>query len=430
MLNQNQNIIIITAQSGTSSWTREYLNPSSWVRMFGEGLIGGYKEKMEALRRVDHGIAIWLKDLDYYVKRMRTAADASRYIDVAIYLDHLNKRLTAVKEATQEIKKLTEKDILPFELEHREELPVEGLFSEAGFWDDFKRGLVSRTLENEFRAARKMAVKKMIDKAATLVEEIKLYLKELGRTRAKGDIEGYLKVLFEIGLKQNKFKSEFIPVYNKYLKPLVDEVKSQQLKEREERKELEKELALKKEQEKPVPVSPPPSVSVPTSPAGKEPIRRIKHIDDLIKAEEEPAPTPGFITEPSKLGLEFGKSPLQPAPQLKEIPSPEPAGMETKPEGEIKPEDETKSKPARGRRPGKSSKPKKSEEIPEVKKSEVENLVIKNSHQKFVNELVKVAKQDDPYLISMMLLKYAEQIEDADLTSSLKLLAVAEGILG
>lgn len=51
------------------------------------------------------------------------------------------------------------------------------------------------------------------------------------------------------------------------------------------------------------------------------------------------------------------------------------------------------------------------------------------SHQNFYNELVKAASINDPYLLATMLVRYSSQIEDDDFDTSMKLLAIAEGIL-
>lgn len=51
------------------------------------------------------------------------------------------------------------------------------------------------------------------------------------------------------------------------------------------------------------------------------------------------------------------------------------------------------------------------------------------ANEDFYNELTKVASTNDPYLMATMLIRYSAQIEDTDLDTSLKLLAIAEGIL-
>lgn len=52
-----------------------------------------------------------------------------------------------------------------------------------------------------------------------------------------------------------------------------------------------------------------------------------------------------------------------------------------------------------------------------------------SSHQNFYNELVKASSVNDPYLLATMLVRYSSQIEDDDFDTSMKLLAIAEGIL-
>lgn len=60
----------------------------------------------------------------------------------------------------------------------------------------------------------------------------------------------------------------------------------------------------------------------------------------------------------------------------------------------------------------------------------MKNLLIKLNHTKFVDELNKAAVHNDPYLMAAMILKYSDQIDDVDPDSSLRLLAIAEGIVG
>lgn len=61
---------------------------------------------------------------------------------------------------------------------------------------------------------------------------------------------------------------------------------------------------------------------------------------------------------------------------------------------------------------------------------ELKRAMLRLQHARFVEELKKAATSfNNPYLLAAMLAKYSGQIDDGDLDASLKLIAVAEGIL-
>jgi len=374
-MKNNQDIIIITAD-GTSSWMRERFTPGSWVRMFSEGLIGSYKDKMEVLRRVDNGVAVWLKDLDGLVKEMKEASKNSRYIDVAIILSKIDKRLLAVREAGKEIKQLTDAEIAPFDLEHKKDLSNEKLFaddglsSEAGMFGDMKRRFVADRLETQVRAERKMAINSLVDKTQQLVNSIKEKYSDLGKARAKGDIKGYIDTLANISISQREFQQYFTPVYKKYLQPLVDRAQ-------EERRMLQEEN-LKKQETK-----------------------------EMVAKEFDKKPEEGILPEAKSPALNLNQTWQKPEQVSNWI-------LDKK----ETPVAQAPKKPASPRKP-KAPKP-----IPAAEEE------IKASNANFISELIKASSLNDPYILSNMLVRYAEKIEDIDLDKSLKLLAIAEGILG
>lgn len=403
MTNNQRDIIIITATSGTSSWIRETLSPSSWVRMFGESLIGGYKEKMNSLRHIDSGIAIWLKDLDGMVKEMRQAAKNSRYIDVAILLSKLDKRLTAVREAGKEIKQLTDEEILPFELEHKKELPGgqlfnadDGLSSEAGAFDDMKRRWVAQRLETQMREQRKIAINSLIDKASQLVNNIKDKYNDLGKARASGNIKAYVDTLASVAVAQREFQNDFTPIYRKYLHPLVERAQEERKKlQEEEAKKTEIKELVSKEFENPEKET----VIAPQTSKDLTPEQTWKNapgVSDWILNQKQPEkPVIPIVTEPA----------ITKAKKQKKSKAPE----EVKPIVESTPTATAVEQP---------------------KVAELNSIIFKNSNANFISELIKESRSDDPYILSAMLIKYAETIEEIDLEKSLKLLAIAEGILG
>lgn len=64
-----------------------------------------------------------------------------------------------------------------------------------------------------------------------------------------------------------------------------------------------------------------------------------------------------------------------------------------------------------------------------IQSQELKNAMIKLQHMRFVEELQKASSTYTPNVLAAMLAKYSEQIEDVDLEASLKLIAIAEGIL-
>lgn len=470
---QHQKDIIIITAAGKGTWLRERLTPSAWIRMFGEGMISGYKEKMEKLREVDDRIYDWLKDLDKIAKQMRKAAKAARYVDVAILLAQINKRLQEVKAAGKEVKTWTDEEVLPFELEHKEELPSEKLFAddediltaEAGL-TDLKRKWVARRLETEMRRQRKLAIKDLLEKTEKIVDFAQGHMSALSKARASGDIASYIRILNDISKAQTEFQNQFMPIYRKHLEPLVQKAMEEKNKleeaekvHQEEREELKQDVAkeVDKLHEKPedkLPDSEPLPVA-----------RRVRGPQDLLISQE-----PEVVSEPSKIP----PPPVKPPEGHKPGAFVGPGGHVSTYEPEkfvqpdlifdplrniklhdqptvINPEEllmkarqQAPTKKTRVRKPqaAKTPVPTAAAPVPApvaeapiekeplpIVNTELEIILLKTAHRKFMAELFKAADQNDPYLLAAMLLKYAEQIEDVDLEKSLQLTAIAEGIL-
>jgi hypothetical protein len=462
-----QDIIIITA-AGRKTWLREKLTPSAWIRMFGEGVMGGYKEKMEVLRRVDDAIFEWLKDLHKFSKEMRRAAKAARYIDVAILLSKINGRLQAVKDTAPSVKKLTEEETLPFELHHKEELPSGALFaddsddemvSQANFsnWmgkTDWGRNWIAKRLENQVRADRRKAVDELVTRTEQVVSNVQAKLEELSKARAAGNIGAYVSALNDISREQAAFKSFFEPIYKKNLEPLVQKaMEAKQEADKLEKQKAEEEADTKSLVEKTVkemnePKTPQhqsvqknvtnaPNVKLPDAP------RRVKGPGDLLKAPEgitAPDPiVPATVVDEPIIPPEGHKPEafVGPGQVVHDIPEPNPKAFQTAKPFEQSPIYE---------QPWEIDQETLKTNVPPVKKirkrappapegagatasSHIKNIILKTSHQDFVNELVKASNSDDPYLLASMLIRYAGMIEDDDLEKSLQLLAVAEGII-
>ncbi|HVI40976.1 MAG TPA: hypothetical protein VM577_09970 [Anaerovoracaceae bacterium] len=420
---QNKEDIIIITAAGKSTWLRERL-PGGWARGLGERLIGGYKEKMEILRGVDDRVYEWLSDFKQVVNQMRRAAEANRLVDVAILLHNLNTKLNNVKQISGEVKKLEDSDVAPFEKEHEGVLPEEDLFSvddngfvsEAGMWSDFKRRWVAKHLESKERRERSMAIRSLITTAETVADDVEKYLSEMSKARASGDIGAYVDVLNRVSKKQIEFKSKFVPVYNKYLAPVVNKVKEERkaFLDRANRDEAERLHKLHEEEKKapekipetvdntmrsPVPESEPSASSL--APTNKQhtgvPATESMSIPSVPATE----PSSGPVTNPTSSG---------PSTMIESHPPTELESVyKVNENGEVE-----------------ESGPRT---MPSAASTEVERIILKQNHIRFVEEMVKVASSDDPFIISAMLLKYAEEIEEVDLKKSLELLAIAEGII-
>lgn len=441
---QNQNEIIIITAAGGKTWLKERFMPSSWVRMFGEGLIGDYAKKMDTLRDVDDRIHEWTKDLGALTKEMRQALRGSRFIDVAILLGRLNKKLKNVHEAGKEVKKIEEGALRDFERKHDLNIPDDilgtesesGLTTEAGFLSDLKRKWIAKKFETAQKQKRTIALNSLVDRAERLAKSVRSHVNNLGTARASGDIGRYVDHLKQISLEQKEFQSMFVPIYNLYLKPVVDEA----IRERKDL-ELEKEEFLKKNKSEEearlaelglnVPAEEKPTEEKAVSEDEMGPVIRVKPpvgLGERIAPVELEAPEVGVESETLSEVL-----PVEHRPSAFSVHGP----SEHKPEAfqgiptKITPElalppvsiEEKKKRTSRKKAPPTTPA------VPTTADMEMNKIITKHNHAKFIMELVKASEQEDPYLLAAMLSKYAEQIEDEDLQKSLELLAISEGIL-
>lgn len=385
----NDEIVIITAiekeAAGTKTWLRERFTPGGLVRMFGEGLIKDYKQKMQILRAVDDKIHSWTDDFNSIIKNIDKAFASSRLVDLAELLKELNFRMSKVIIEGKAVERVTEEAIKEFEKQQN--------LKQAGLWSDLKREWVSRRFENEFRKARKLALKELIDFAKATVAEVNKTLNLMSKARASGNIGAYLDNLKNISKLQANFQLKFMPIYNKYLKNLVDEVEHTKKQQEEELKKQQL------EQEK---------VYSPTeSPAAPKSIQeKIITTPEVKKVEPEvvrisPDLNLGKQITPTEQEEEYKDDTIQMTPaELEEARKSTEEPEEQKTEEKIK----TKSKKA------------------------LSNFALQKQHINFLNSLAKAASEDLNEGIKL-LLSYSQKIEDQDLDSSLKLLAIAEGFL-
>lgn len=400
-MSKNNDIIIILARdSGT--WVREKFSPSGITRWFGEGLISDYKEKMKVLREVDDKIYDWSEDLDRIVKEMKRAIKANRLVDVAVLIGTLNRKLYNIKNEGAKVQEMAEEALMDFDLDRGSrghELPLpnlddlksqDGLVASAGVWSDFKRDWVNKRVENANRKARATALSEILKSAELTVKKVKEYVKKLGRARAEGNIGQYIVELKMIEEAQDNFREVFLPRFKEHLAPLVNRA-----------------LAKNKVEQKPTDLG---TLEAPAPVKPKLP-KTLVDLGPLDVAEEEAPKTipEGPITEAPKTEIPTTEDMIQPETKRSPLAAVGPEGAN---EEDEEPEALTRKKPL-------------------LETAALNEALLKLSHEKFLKELTKIADNtDDPYLMAAMIVHYAGKIEDRDLGTSLKLVSIAEGILG
>ncbi len=358
----------------TKTWLRERLTPSAWVRMMGEGLVGDYSAKMDILREVDDNIHEWTKDLDFIGSELDKALKASRIVDVGILLKDLNDRLRKVSIEGIRVEEVAEEALHQFDKEDQEYVFNKG----AGIIDDLKRRWVSNKLETSKRKLRGRALKSIIDFAKSIVKAVDSQLNLMSKARAGGDIGKYIDALHKIGELQKRFQEKFFPIYDEYLKDIVDESFAMSKKDIKEES---------KEDPSVVPINTP-TVEV-KSPA-EEPTL------DLLnrKLPNLEAPAKEVATEePQEIIIE------ETSPIVDE---------EKMPESVQGPLDEEKEE--------------------DTTKKALERMRLKEKHANFLNSLAKLAEVDHKEAVQFMF-SYAKKIAAQDPQTSWKLLAVAEGFV-
>lgn len=410
--------LIVLARKGV--WHKT--NPFSRLKRYlSEGLISDYAEKMDLLREVDDQISTWTDDLDSLVKGAERSLKNSRLVDLALYLNQINQRLVNVETAGKKLKEVSEKALNEFEKETELGIPLDGAFSaddglesSAGFLDNWKRQWLADKLRNKTHKERNFALKNLVNFSRNTVGRVQDVLEHLAKARHTGEIGEYIQELSKISELQQKFQATFQPVFKTYLKPLVDEVITKEQEQRELKNTVKEELDRK----------PDLGTLDPEVDTHRIPMEELKTPDLPIPQE------PVVQAPPPELGtLDFPEDhPTTSAKPTKEAPITQPSNSELFPE--LTPRQKSSPIP----------KIEKYEDTPVAEPTEYQKEIEEGmkaastilqlrAHRNFIVELVKAAKQDDPYLLANMLISYAGKIEDSNLSQSLKLVALAEGII-
>jgi hypothetical protein len=126
----NEIIIIKSADVGVGTWLKEKFTPSGIVRMFGEGFISEYSQKMSELRDIDNQIENWRKDLKVYLDRMESAYNSKRVLDFVSVVTAINKALRNISSQTSKVNVISEESLQEFEKER--------VLSDPSTWSQIK----------------------------------------------------------------------------------------------------------------------------------------------------------------------------------------------------------------------------------------------------------------------------------------------------
>lgn len=481
MNQQNEISLIMKEAAGMKTWLREKLSPTRWI---GEGLISDYKEKMETLRYVDDRIYEWMDDIDDRYKAMQAALKGNRLVDLALLLADFNGKLKQVNTAGKEIEQLSQEALTEFDVGEKDEFGSQtgyssqftpeqmeqafkaddGIISEAGYISDLKRKWVAKKLQDEARKNRSTALNKFLANLKVLIGRVKISLDRMSQFRSSGDIGKYTDQLRVIEKEQKNFEGQFFPIYNKYLKPLVDRVIAQEKARNKENDKLLAEQETVQESEEPQRTTIPGELIPQAFKSGPPPLPpEVPNLEqeDIDQSVVENEAKNDFEEKPKRILKE--KTPaLLPLPTEEETPKLDRRVIRSPADLKVEPEETPK--------PAKSSKKKKPQPIPQVevdkiiakeradrqaeadeynrvaieqsekynktrteepkkKSSLVEIAIQKKANANFIHELAKASSTDNPMLIVRMILKYAEDIEDSQPENSIALIELAEQIL-
>lgn len=420
---------IIVLGASNKTWLRQKLDPRSWVRWMGESLISDYAEKMEILREVDDNIAEWTEDLDSIVSQMKKALATSRLVDLAILLNKLNTKLKSVLIEGKKVEDVAEKALREYESEHELEIP-EGLATQAGIWDDFKRKWFQSRLELKNRKERNKALKEIINDADKTVKAVKLILSNMTSARVAGQIGKYIDEMKKIEKLQSNFQTKALNIYNKYLNSFVEEALN---KKQQSPKEIVNDVVEPSSDEIPVThddlvettnVEIPDLEMNPTVPA-EQPVVTVDSPKPK-KSRKKEEPVFDLVNKKNKSEIETVEQPKVEENLIPEIIN------------------KIKFEPSKGLGEKVVSDPEEEllPDTPPAEPMEEENI-IENAIEQMKKDEEKVAQHYEfmtklAQLIQLNantndvvthLLNYADQIELEDKTASLKLIALAEGLL-
>lgn len=394
------------APNQVKRWIHENVNPMRWI---GEGISSEYSQHMDMLREVHSQVEEWIKDLSNALDRAQDSKKLGKPLDCIFWLSQINNRLKLVAD---EKSKLSELDQAFFDnyFEQRDERILDDYFEtgthkivEAGVLNDLGREITTwkfNRSHKKFLAEQNRALITILNLAKKIVVGTYGLLDKMSKALGTGDIAAYIELLEKIGQSQEKFQNEFRSVYDTYFAKMVERIKERQ-KQEQERAGKFKDEASQRERARLE------QLNLPVQPVNVE---KPTPSTDVVFSE-----TPEYENVPSVPNLDV------PPPTIKN-PDSDVLIDVSAPSSQDFPE----SLSPVTERDDEDSRP---TVLSLSVNNKLDRMIIKMNHAKFYEELRKAAKQDDPYLLAAMMLKYSEMIDEVDPQKSLELLSIAEGIL-
>lgn len=414
------NEIIVLGKRGTWYWS-----PKRW---FYEKFISEYGKAMGDLRKIDDAIGEWTDDLEFLAKQAELSFKANRLADLFIVLFEIRNRLEKVTSFIPEVNEI-EREI---EEGLESKITLQNVQKNAGITDflgkfvpeDWKKEYLINKLKNKERQKRYERIKKFINTTKIVVKEVKNLTNKLEENRSHGDIGSYAENLRSISKHQVTFVQEFHkflnsdPYFLKVLNYIEDKQQEEQLNNKiKEQEEAKQNQAPKQE------------INAPKQEPQLE--QKAPEVPDLQPLQQ---PLQKNVTEPEELS----KLELAVEPQIKQPETFDKPYVQNKQEiSEDLLKDTIKNTPKEEplQLPefeddvielSKMPSPVPPELPPSPTKRSNE---LKKSHEMFLGKLMKESISSDKYKLANLMLDYSSKIEEYDLDSSLKLLAIAEGII-
>lgn len=441
-----EHILVITA--GPKQWFREYIDPRSWTRRMGEGLIGDYETKMEKLRKVDERIRQWTADFDGWISNvntsMKSALKSNRFIDLAILLADFNNKLKKISTAGRELKDLEESSFDEFDQGTHGYIDPslfndadDALLSQAGIFDDWRRHWVAKKLETKKRIERRIALERVVSLAKIIVNKVNGYLDDMAKYRAFGDLGKYIDTIAKISKEQIIFEKTWKQVYKNYFQEMVEKELAKQ--EESDRQSKQDQFAIPDEvihQERTtLPGEPIPEATMPEPEAPRAIADTIPELPDL-EAPVLPSPEKNIsdvsVPTTSQEPIPAQVVPVETVKQLNPKKKAPPARVIKGPEDlNVAPQPLRQSKKKTPKTPETTPAPSVEEPKPGENKTafEVESALLKYQHLQFLGNLINHASMQDPSMIATLMLKYAEKIDELDPSASIALTKIATALL-
>lgn len=360
-----------------------------------------YKNQMDIIRTTDNANRELVNVMKSDLKNARRAFRDRRLLDVSHWLGQFNTKMRLIIGSIDKFKELKSDEFDDFythtsdttdpyfnylDSDLKEAVgKVDDMFKTAGLLDVFKsdREKASRLLEKMYQKQLKKRlddINVLLNKADGVLGRVVEEMAALDTARAEGNVNEYIKHLTKISGYHKTFEDKLREVYTNHFQPLAAKLKT---KEESEEAEVQKQLIdlEKKRQES----------------------REQLGVQPEIK-KEVPMTVPDLeVPEPKVVPVENPEQKIFDAEFEEEEPV-----IVTSPNTIM-----TNMLPAKD----------------ESKEQKAAKLILKNikklSKEEFYNELVKAS--NDPFIMSAMIAKYSQELEDdGDIETGLKLLSIAE----